>query len=642
MSANQQPVELPDDLKSALAQMPTETNQSQALPDDLKQALSGFNEPSGSQQSLGQKFDDSIIKALTLGAKKEDPVGIYHGLKHGALQVAKGIANITNEKDPYQYSQDELARYEALKKQHPNGTKLGEILGSAAPFAIGEAFLPELGAGFGANLTKNVALGAGQGEILSAGEGDNPFEGAAVGGSISGAFGALGGLINKGAGAVANQLSSVVKNPKSAQQLLDLADKHGFNLGTLDIASPKSELGGLVKSLASKLPYTGIGNNQVINDEARNTLANDIGNKFSGNHNKVIESLARKKNEVQQMAGATRDDILERLGNKSLPKDLQSVDAIDSEIGRLSKLPSGGDRATKNTGLINKLKKYKKDILSGNDLNTLTDLRTTLRDDVRPEFGQSGTREQGAQKRIYGAMTSDIDNAIKGHSPQDLAHWQEANHIFFDEAQKVKNPKIRDLMNANKAFEGSISKEQVERGVLGDSKARAQLYDSLDDEGRQHAKGVLINKFMENAHSSGKFSVNNFLGQLNRNRDKLRTWFKGDDAKELDGAIKLMNATKDAQGAADVPKTGYQNVVFHMASVLGGAFAPKTAALGGTAILAARLYNSASVRDSLIDLAKFPADSTQFKLSATRLLNHMNRFTVSQATRDDAPKGGAQ
>ena len=568
------------------------------------------------------------------------------------LNFARGVAREFGGDIPLLPHEQETI--EQSKQRSPVASEVGELAGEVAPYLTGvgeEAAGLRLAGATGAPawLGRILAQATKTGLVSgtqAVGEGGDFGTGFAQGALTDVGFAGAGAAIGKSAEAIGNQIKSIIKDPQAAEELVQLGQQHNVDFSTLDLSNPDTQLGGMIKSLVDKLPLTGIGEGKMLQKEAREALASDLGNKFGGDPRQVIDSLARRKNAVIEQAGQVKQGTVDRLGNIPLvkspptgreigtaPFDVQSntrtLRTIDRAIDSIQSV--GGKRiqiSPTEQKVVDTLNRYKQNLTDVNTFGALDDFRTRLRNELKPNFEEVGTRQQGAIKQIYGSMTRDLDDVVRRNSSiQEFDQWKQANHTFFEEAEKVKNKQIKDLLNANKTYEGAIGADQLTKGLLGKDVSRKQLYESLDDAGREHAKGVILNKFLQESGGSGQLSVNAFVGKLNRNRNQLKTWFRGDDGAELDGIIKVLNATKGAQGAGIVPKTGYQNTIFHMITGLASAFNPG-AVVGG--IVGTRLYNSPAVRDALIDIAKLPKGSPELRNRVNALMRQISNVTVAE------------
>ncbi|MCP3704154.1 MAG: hypothetical protein GY954_14660, partial [Alteromonas sp.] len=149
-----------------------------------------------------------------------------------------------------------------------------------------------------------------------------------------------------------------------------------------------------------------------------------------------------------------------------------------------------------------------------------------------------------------------------------------------------------------------------------------RLHNALGEKGRAAARGSLIQQALKDS----KF----FEVDANPNPDALATalnrpsfqqaskvFFKGKDKAELDGFIRLLNATRRAQSGQAVVKTGEALLLPGGAAGLGAGVgtgvvsAPLAAGLLGTGAAIAKTYESKAFRNLLIRLNRTQVGSTQ-------------------------------
>ena len=259
-------------------------------------------------------------------------------------------------------------------------------------------------------------------------------------------------------------------------------------------------------------------------------------------------------------------------------------------------------------------------------------MRTKLREDLSPDFTKSGTRQEGAIKRIYGAMTKDMDDVVKNNlSTQDFGSWKKGNAVYGKEMEKLQKSRIKNILNAGE----DLSPEQIDQKLMNkDSIVRQRMYEALGDKGRKNARSAIISRIFDKASSGGELSVNKLVSELERNKGALDTFFKGSQRKEIEGLRKVLNATRGAQDASVVTKTGQT-----LAPYIGTAFGI-TATLP-TAILTlgsgglTRAYESKMFRSALLKLANSKKGSSQFESALSDVQDYLT-LSAQAARRSDS------
>jgi hypothetical protein len=120
--------------------------------------------------------------------------------------------------------------------------------------------------------------------------------------------------------------------------------------------------------------------------------------------------------------------------------------------------------------------------------------------------------------------------------------------------------------------------------------------------------------------------------EVKRLGTSIDVFFTGDDLKQIEGLVKVLNITKRASEAAAMPTTGVQVAIpagaAALSSFFGGGLTGFIGTLGvaGVGGGAARIYESAPVRNLLIKISQTAAGSAQ----QTALIKSLNS-TIQQA-----------
>lgn len=424
-----------------------------------------------------------------------------------------------------------------------------------------------------------------------------------VGGLAKGAEDVIGG---------AYRLATGRASEEAAQTISDI-EAQGLKARTQDVIQPETLPGKMAAGMGELNPLTA--GQQAAQQRGRQEAAEQYVERFVPSYDEIKDSIKGKRKKIETAAVNAMDSALSK-AQGSTPSKQATINAIESEIERLTTLPNGQPRAVIDESSVKTLTDYLTDVNSASSVTDLRDLRTTFRDDMSPKFGEKSTRKDAAIKRIYGAMTKDMDETVKSAvTPREFAQYKRGNAVYGREAEKVKKGRIRNILKAG----DDLSPEQIDRNLLSkDSVVRGQLYASLDSVGRDNARAAIIKKLAGDASKGGELSVNQLLTNLNRNEAALQTFFKGRDRKELDGLRRALEATRSAQDAAVNPPTGQRLAPY---LVGGGAIADLGLTIAGTLGSAAgyKVYQSKPVRDALLKLANTPKGSSAFEKALSDL-----------------------
>ena len=115
---------------------------------------------------------------------------------------------------------------------------------------------------------------------------------------------------------------------------------------------------------------------------------------------------------------------------------------------------------------------------------------------------------------------------------------------------------------------------------------------------------------------------------MNKMGLQVGVFFKGEEKKQLNGLLKVLDATRRAQDAAVTTPTGQQLLgAGTLAAAATDLYA--TLSIGGTVGGLARLYESAPVRNALLRLGSIPKGSTRFEQALSEAVAILQSGTQS-------------
>lgn len=455
--------------------------------------------------------------------------------------------------------------------------------------------------------------------------------GAASGGEFNPEEVALSGVIGGGGKLAENAIGGAYRlatgkmSDDAAKQIADI-EAQGLTARTQDVVQPETLPGKMAANVGELNPLTA--GQQAAQQRTRQDVAETFVDKFTPSYDDIKSSITGKRERIETAAVNAMDNALSKASGATVSKQ-NTVDAIESEIKRLTELPNGQARAVVDESAVNTLTDYLADVQNASNVTDLRDLRTTFRDDLSPKFGEKSNRKDAAIKRVYGAMTRDMDETVKAAvTPREFAQYKRGNAVYGREAEKLKKGRIKKVLQAG----DDLSPEQINRNLLsGDSVVRGQLFNSLDSVGRDNARAAIIRKLADDASRGGELSVNMFLTKLNQNDKALQTFFRGRDRKELEGLRNALEATRSAQDAAVNPHTGQRLAPY---LVGGGAIADLGLTIAGTlgSAIGYKAYQSKPVRNALLKLASTPKGSSAFEKALSDLNSALLPFVQSSTS----------
>lgn len=407
--------------------------------------------------------------------------------------------------------------------------------------------------------------------------------------------------------------------------------EQGVPVMTSDVLPPSTFAGKMAQQTAEKIPVAGTGAAREIQQDFRTQAVQEVADKYSTfSYDAIIDSMKKQKDRLKFAAGNTLQSTGEKLdsvGDIGMDNTSQVIERVKTELSKPGVIKSEGAIADLSK-LIDALGESKQTFTS------LKENRTAFRDIIEgadnAARSQLPSRAKALLTSIQSAMTKDMDEFAKANlSPKEYASWKNANAIYAEQANLLKNSKLKNVLD-----KGDVTPESV-RGLLF-SRNQSELklaYNSMTQTGRENARAAIISNIVDNvSRRAGGMTPNAFATEMKKFAPQIETFFKGQEKKQLQGLQLLLDATRRAQDAAVTTPTGQQvlgaGTLAAAATDLGA-----TVLTGGTVGGIARLYESAPVRDSLLRLASVPKGSTQFEKALLDAQTALNAIAQSERSR---------
>lgn len=331
-------------------------------------------------------------------------------------------------------------------------------------------------------------------------------------------------------------------------------------------------------------------------------------------YRKAIDEANTAAVEKRQLGQVMVDDV----SGKAVDVN-RTVNAIDNEIATLT-----GMRSEQMQPAINILRDWKASI-QGQDLANVELLRKQLSQSFKaPELTNIRGIGDKAVSNVYKSLTNDMGDFIQQNGDRrDYMKWKVANNRLEEMSGDLKLTTLKSVLGEGKAIPETVNR------LLFSSKPSevAQLYRSLTPAGRANARSAIVTRAFEKAVKNDDVSPERFATQVKDLGKSINIFFSGDDLNRIQGLARVINTTRRASEAALLPPSGVQN--FAMLGVGGGALsgglpgAVKTAALMGTVGGAARLYESAPVRNLLMQIPRTKPGSAEEAALVKRLMSSL-------------------
>lgn len=435
-------------------------------------------------------------------------------------------------------------------------------------------------------------------------------------------------------GAAGSRAARTAVVPASQAQAADRAivaegERIGVPVMTSDIAPPRTFMGKAAQAAGERVPYVGTGPVREAQQAARVQAVRDVLTEYGATSaaqasDAVMADLEATRRAAVNKLSTQKSDVIGRLSQAGTVPVPSAVGAIDQQIAKLK-----GLKTKELEPVITRLEDWKQSI-QGQNLSNVEDLRKQLGESFKaPELASVRSTGEKALSSIYGALRDDMTSFIRANGqPADVAKWQDANKKLVSMVGELKTTALKSALE-----KGTETPEAI-RSILFSAKPSdvRLLYRNLSDDGKRVAQAAILEEAAKKATTGDVLSVERFTSQVQKLAPQFGVFFKGDDKRRIEGLTRVLGATRRAAEAGVSTLTGQQAVPAATAlaagqltgSALGGA-----AALGGVG-LAARLYESAPVRNLLLRLPSTKVGSPEEAAILKRITNAMQARTTTE------------
>lgn len=294
----------------------------------------------------------------------------------------------------------------------------------------------------------------------------------------------------------------------------------------------------------------------------------------------------------------------------------RTMAAIDTEIATLTAMGTNQVNPA-----ISILRDWKASI-QGKDLANVELLRKQLSQSFKaPELTAIRGIGDKAVSNIYRPLADDMGDFIQANGTgRDFTKWQVANKRLTEMSGELKMDSLKSVLSR-----GELVPETVNRLLFSSKPSEiTQLYKGLTPQGRAHARSAIITRAVNNSNGIDNISPEKFATQVDKLSKSINVFFTGDELNRVQGLARVIRLTKRGAEASLLPATGVQNFYAMLGVSVGGATSGVSGAvIAGTAMGtvggAARIYESAAVRNLLLRLPRTPAGSAE-ELALTKRL----------------------
>lgn len=439
---------------------------------------------------------------------------------------------------------------------------------------------------------------------------------------------------------VAPRTTVAPKRPAAsdAAELVNTGQREGVRVMTSDVKPPRTFTGRIARAAGERIPYAGTGGPRVKQNEERieavKRLASDFGVDASEEVlDKVTDDLAKTRGSKIAALTKRKDQVIDGIqGNVATPG---AVAEIDRQIAKLSRLeadevgPVIGKLQNWRDALLGKTARIDTGILDADGKPIIREIppERSLRviDDLRKLMGEAFNDPglaavkgigQKAVNKIYAPLRDDMGNFIRSNGGDEaFGAWKGSNDELAAMAGELDAKAFKGVLN-----DAETTPENVAKLLFSKKPSDVRrLYANLSPAGQEKAKAAMLHEAIRRAGGIDEVSPQKFANVL-KDQGKAVGIIFGNDAPRIEGIVRLLRATQQASVASAAPPTGVQATQFVGGGALTAWLGPMGAAGAvGLAGAAARLYESAPVRNLLVGLSRSKPGSPQERTMIARI-----------------------
>lgn len=434
------------------------------------------------------------------------------------------------------------------------------------------------------------------------------------------AAGLAGGLA--GGGLVRNQ---GIPTTGAADELIKAGEQAGVPIMTSDVRQPRTFVGRTGQAIGERIPVVGTGPVRAAQQTARVESVRNLLKEYGADDaarvsDDIMADLARTRGDALKKWTDQKWNVIEKYDAIGPVPVNKTTQAIDTEIQNLRALKSAEYEP-----VINKLEDWK-NAVQGQGMANLEALRKQFGEAFTdPSLAGVKTTGQASLNRIYGPLKQDIAAFIaKNGNEQDAVRFSKAFEELSGLAGELKKTTLASVLRS-----GDATPEMVNNLLFSQKPSDVQaLYQNLSPAGQANARTAILARAAQKATTGAdELSPTRFANEVRKLGTQIGVFFKDDQLKQVEGLKKVLDATRRAGEAAVNPPTGVQLALPVGLSSLVGAFGGGlegfigAMATGGLAGSAARIYESPTVRNILVQIGKAPAGSPMEVKLIQRLAN---------------------
>lgn len=341
-----------------------------------------------------------------------------------------------------------------------------------------------------------------------------------------------------------------------AQAPLEEAAEAGVRVLPGDVNPPKTGFARWVSRRVDELPF-GPGGLRAKQLQERVKAVQDLIRQYGADDlaaasGEVMDDLRATHGAALQKWSGAKTEVIDRLSGVTIPVPMTStLTKIDDSVAMLKGMK------TKQVEPVIKVLEDWKQAIQGQDLANIELLRKQIGDVfTAPDLASVRSTSEKVLSGIYGAVNEDMGAYIKAvGEPSDFTKWKVANTELAKMMKELERPALKVAIE-----KGAETPEYISNLLFSRKRSDVEaLYRGLSPTGKAAARAAVIARA---AGDAGEMvNPDKFATLIKKMGDQVGVLFEGEDLKQVNGLVRVLDFTKQAAAANAMPNTGVQAVL---------------------------------------------------------------------------------
>lgn len=432
------------------------------------------------------------------------------------------------------------------------------------------------------------------------------------------------------------------------QRIVNEGQRRGVDVMTSDVSPPQNFVTRSVQAIGERIPIAGTGGPRAAQQEQRVQAVRDFAEEYGvTGATDFIDDIARdfttRRGRQLQVLSGRKNQVIDSVATPYTTSP-EATRAIGEQVRRLR-----GIDAEEYAPVIERLQRFGQALTEGKTLSQIEGQRKLLGElFADPNLARIRGEGEKAINAIYAPLRDDMAAFIQREAGPDAAmRWSSANKKLSEMAGDLSDTAFKRVLQG-----ADVTPERVSTLLFSKKPSETRrLFQSLSASGKNKARSAIVYEALRRsggvdesgARLAEELSPQKFANAVDGLAKPMGVIFTEADVASANGLARLIQATQRASVAAANPPTGVQNTGLIGAGLLTDWFGGfgSAAMAAGTYGLAARMYESAPIRNMMISLSRTQPGSRQEAMLIERIESvaasqlGLNKDAVARAVNDN-------